>query len=280
MYIACDIGGTKFRIAKSVDLVNFDEPIIKETPDDPYDGLKMIAETIRELVANDPIDAMVFGIAGVLNSDHNFLLKSPHLPKWENVPIREFFEVEFGGVDGNTESQLKGTKIYIENDTDIVGLGEAVSGAGRGYEIVVYITISTGIGGVKIVNGKFEKNRFGFEPGFQILNNKTGENWEDVASGTAVENKYKTHPKEVAKTEAWRGIENDIVIGLHNSILHWSPDVVVVGGSMSKDLNPQNLRDGLRKIMKIHPEIPEINVAELGSIGGIHGGFAYLRQKK
>jgi len=266
MFISCDIGGTKFRVAKSDDLVNFDKPIIEETPNNPREGVDFIIETIKKVADGQSVEAIVVGIAGVLNRNHSFLIKSPHLPDWERVALK-----------GKLEEVLQ-TKVYVENDTDIVGLGEATAGAGKGFEIVVYITISTGIGGVKIINGKFEKNRFGFEPGFQILNNETVESWEDLASGTAVEKKYGKHPKEVAQTDAWKEIEKDVAIGIHNSILHWSPDVVVVGGSMAKDLDATRLTQKISEIMKIHPEIPIIKIAELGSIGGIHGGFAYLRQ--
>ncbi|HRY31068.1 MAG TPA: ROK family protein [Candidatus Paceibacterota bacterium] len=265
MYIACDIGGTQFRVAKSEDLVEFDEPIIEETPTNPKEGLKLIATTIRNLVKKEKVEAIIFGIAGIINPTHEFLLKSNHLKAWERVPIKEFFEKEFGA------------KVFIENDSAMVGLGEALAGAGKGFDSVVYITVSTGIGGAKIVRGKFEKNKFGFEPGYQILNNETGENWEDLASGTAVEKKYKKHPKEVAKTAHWQKIERNVAIGIHNSILHWSPDVVVVGGSMAKDLNADRLKEEISKLMKIHPEIPEIRLATLGSIGGIFGGFAYLK---
>jgi predicted NBD/HSP70 family sugar kinase len=278
MYIACDIGGTKFRIAGSKDLKNFTEPVIKDTPDSPEEGLKEIAETIKEIVnqpnyKDEKLEAVVFGIAGVLNADHSELIRSPHLPAWEKVPLKEIL--------GKTIFEINPeAKIYIENDTDIVGLGEAVDGAGKGFEIVVYITVSTGIGGVKVVNGKFEKNRFGFEPGHQILNNQSEKNWEELASGTAVEARYGKHPKEVAQTEAWAEVEHNIAVGLHNSILHWSPDVVVVGGSMAKDLDADRLKKGIKDLMKIHPEVPEIKIAKLGSIGGIHGGFAFLKGLK
>lgn len=267
MYIACDIGGTKFRVAKSDNCVDFDDPVIEETPDKPKDGIELIINTIKNLSNGEKIDAVVLGIAGVLNQDHSILLKSPHLPQWERINLKEKFEQELD------------TKIYIENDTDIVGLGEAVFGAGRGFEICTYITISTGIGGVKITNGRFEKNRHGFEPGFQIINNETKQNFEDLCSGTAVENKFKMHPKEVAKTDNWEEIENNIAVGLHNSIIHWSPDVLVIGGAMSKDLDEERMTQKISEIMKIHPELPTIKIAELGSIGGVYGGFAFLKQK-
>ncbi|HMP67670.1 MAG TPA: ROK family protein [Candidatus Paceibacterota bacterium] len=304
MYIACDIGGTKFRVAKSHDNVNFDEPVILDTPNNPTDGLRFIADTVLNLTKGQKITSAVFGIAGVLDQEHNFLIKSPHLPAWENIPLKEFFEKEFGAAGGKNSNnasnnssannssnslgffsrifgrtEARSPEIFIENDTDIVGLGEAVAGAGLGFEIVVYITVSTGIGGAKIVSGKFEKNRYGFEPGFQILNNQTGQNWEDISSGTVVEQKYKMHPKDVAKTPAWAEVERNVAIGIHNSILHWSPDVVVVGGSMARDFNFENLKKEISSMMKIHPKIPEIKMAELGSIGGIHGGFAFLRSR-
>ena len=271
MYFACDIGGTQTRIAASTDCHKFDDPIIEETPQNPADGLRLIIDTINLLVQkydpkNKKIDAIVLGIAGVLNEEHSFLLKSPNLNTWERIPIKEKLEKELN------------TKVHIEKDTDIVGLGEALSGAGRGVEICVYISISTGIGGVKIVNGKFEKNRYGFEPGFQILNNETGENWQDLSSGTAVQKKYQMHPKDVAKTENWNIVENNVAVGLNNSIVHWSPDVVVVGGAMSKDFDADSLTQKVQSIMRIHPTIPEIKIAELGSIGGVYGGFAFLRQ--
>lgn len=266
MYFACDIGGTKTRIAMSLDCVKFDDPIIEQTPDNPADGIQLVIETIQRLSKGEKIDAVAVGIAGVLNETHSFLLKSPHLISWEKIPIKEKMERSLD------------TKVHLENDTDIVGLGEAVAGSGRGFDICVYITISTGIGGVKIIKGKFEKNRYGFEPGFQILNVETGENWEDLASGTAVEKKFGMHPKDIAQSNNWDKIEEYVAMGLHNSIVHWSPDVIVLGGSMSRDFDAERMRNKIFKYMKIHPTIPEVRIAELGSIGGVHGGFAFLRQ--
>lgn len=267
MYIACDIGGTKTRIAGSTDLNGFDEPVIEETPDNPEDGLKLIVENAKKLAGEEKIDGICVGIAGVLNQEHEYLIKSPHLNAWEKVPIKEFLSKELD------------TNVYLENDTDLVGLGEATDGAGKGKEIVVYITISTGVGGVKIVKGSFVENRFGFEPGFLILNNETLENFEDLCSGTAVEKKFGMHPKEVAKTDDWQEIEKNICVGLHNCILTWSPDVLVVGGSMSKDLDADRLKKGIGDLMKIHPSLPEIKIAELGSTGGLNGGFAFIKSR-
>jgi glucokinase len=264
-YFVCDIGGTKTRIAKTKNLENFEEPIIFETPDDVIEGMNLIVENILKLSGGEKIEAICFGIAGVLDQNHNVLLRSFHLPNWQGVAIADFFAEKIS------------TKIFVENDTDIVGLGEAIFGAGKTFSKVVYISISTGIGGVKITDGQFEKNKFGFEPGFQILNWETGENFEELASGSATEEKFGMHPKEVAQSEHWSKIVDIIAVGLHNSIIHWSPEILVIGGSMSRDLDADILKTKINKIMKIHPDLPEIKIAELDSIGGLYGGMAFLK---
>jgi len=266
-YFVCDIGGTKTRIARTTDLEKFDEPIIFETPGDAITALNLIGENILSVSEGQEILAVCAGIAGVLDSAHSTLLKSFHLQSWQNLPIKEILE-----------TKLK-TTVYLENDTSIVGLGEATAGAGRGFSNVVYISISTGIGGVNVIDGKYHENKFGFEPGFQILNHATKENFEDLASGTFVQKKFGMHPKEVAQTENWEPIVDVIAAGLHNSIVHWSPDVLVVGGSMSNDLRADILTEKISAIMKIHPSLPVIKIAELGSIGGLYGGLAFLKEK-
>jgi glucokinase len=59
--------------------------------------------------------------------------------------------------------------VYLENDTALAGLGEAHFGAGQGIDIMVYHTISTGVGGVKIEHGEIDEASTGFEPGHQVL---------------------------------------------------------------------------------------------------------------
>lgn len=265
-YFVCDIGGTKTRIARTTNLDNFDNPVIFETPNSPEEGIEKIINHIKEMSEGKEIFSICVGIAGVLNSDNSSVLRSFHLSDWQNIPIKKIIEEKIS------------TKVYLQNDTDIVGLGEAVFGAGRNFSNIVYISISTGIGGVKIVDGKFEKNKYGFEPGFQILNCETGENFEDLASGSAIEKRFAMHPKEIAQTDHWDYIVEIIAAGLHNSILHWSPEVLIVGGSMSKDLRADILYKKIGEIMKIHPSLPEIKIAELDSIGGLYGGMAFLKQ--
>ena len=70
----------------------------------------------------------------------------------------------------------------IANDTAVVGLGEAHRGAGIGYNIVTYITVSTGVGGTRIVDGRIDRRIYGFEPGHQTIDIDNSV-WEGSASG-------------------------------------------------------------------------------------------------
>lgn len=172
-----------------------------------------------------------------------------------------------------------GGSVYIKNDCEMVGLGEAIYGAGREKEIVGYITFSTGIGGAKIINGKIGPTHYAFEPGYMLIPSKEGEvdYFERLVSGSAIRGKYGEIGKDMDPN-----IENEIikimVIGLNNISVLWSPDVIVLGGSIPHFLNVSKIEEELKNHLKIYPEIPEIKLATLGKEGGLYGGLALLQR--
>lgn len=159
----------------------------------------------------------------------------------------------------------------------------------KGYGIVVYITVSTGVGGVRIIDNYIDKRAYGFEPGHQIIDIdntvcpecKSGE-LEDLVSGTAMTYRFGVKAYEIKDQNLWdEELPRLLAYGLHNTILHWSPDVVVLGGSMivgDPAINVEQTNEHLRNISKIFPELPAVKKAELGDFGGIHGALAFVRQ--
>lgn len=277
IYALYDIGGTKTRVAISRDGVNFEEPQIFNTPKDYRDGIKQIASVSKEL-AGGPITAAGGDIAGVLSKDRTMLLESPHLLGWSGRAIPQLLSHELG------------CPVYLENDAAIVGLGEACNGAGRGAEIVAYITVSTGVGGARIVNGKVDVAMYGFEPGHQIIDaggalhkgsGGYGIDLEGYISGSAIEMRYGKKPYEMTDPAFWDEMARLLAYGLNNTIVHWSPDVVVIGGSMMKQIGiPVNrVRDHLAGMLHIYPQLPRIVKAELGDIGGIYGALHHVLNK-
>mgnify|MGYP001586647853 CR=1 FL=1 len=270
MYITVDVGSTNIRIAGSRDLENLTEPVIKRTPQEYSEGIAHIADTAGGIAQGESIDAIAIGIPARLTLDRRGLYKNRNLPDWDGRMIADDLE------------KTLSTRAYLENDTMQVGQGEAVFGAGKGSRIVVYMTVSTGVNAVRVVDGKIEPSVYGYETGFQYLS--TDENpvdLMDLIAGRAVAEKYGKHPKELGKDNpVWEELARTTAIGLHNTVLHWSPDKVVLGGSMFNDIgiSVDRVQFHLKTIMKAFPTIPEIVHSSLGDIGGLWGGLALLRQ--
>jgi predicted NBD/HSP70 family sugar kinase len=277
-YIVFDIGGTNMRVAYSRDGVPFEEPRIVHTPKDFDEGMREFGRLARECAGGAPITHAGGGIASPLSRDRTTILNSPHLPGWSGKPVREAMSHELG------------VPVFIENDTAIVGLGEAVAGAGKGYPIVAYMTISTGVGGVRIVNEKIDISAVGFEPGHQIIDASgglhatsvggNGIDLEGYISGTAISERYGKKPYEITDAPFWDEMARLLAYGINNTIVHWSPDVVVLGGSMMNTIGipVDRVEAHLRGLLHIFPELPVIAHSSLADIGGLHGGLAFVRQ--
>ncbi len=228
MYVYFDIGGTKTRVSISHDQQTFVEPRKFDTPQDFETLLAMLRETVRELGGDESIEAVGGGIAGPFDRARSVLLTAPNLPSaWAGRHVAD----ELVGVFG--------APVFIENDSAIVALGEAYHGAGKGDGIVAYITVSTGVGGARIVDGHIDRSVFGFEPGHQILDiDKTifpmlhAPDAEGLLSGTATAKRFGMKAYEVADPAVWEELSLLLAHMLNNTIVHWSPDSVVLGGSM------------------------------------------------
>lgn len=265
------------RLAVSKNGKIFDEPKIVPTPKDFKEGVSVFKKLAFELANKEKIEATAGGIAGPLNKERTELVNSPNIPGWIGKSIKEEF------------SKAIGAEVFIENDADVVGLGEAVFGAGKGYHIVAYLTISTGVGGGRIVGGRIDENALGFEPGHQIIDpggtmcpscNAPG-HLEGYISGTAIEKKYGKKPYEITDDKIWDETAHFLAIGLNNTIVHWSPDIVVLGGSMMKEIGIpiERVRHHLKNLLRIFPELPRIEKAKLKDVGGLYGAMALLNQK-
>lgn len=279
MYLLFDIGGTNMRIAISCDGVTFEEPRIISTPKDFDAGILAIKNIATELTGGEKLTAAGGGIAGALDRSRTMFLNSPHLPGWNSKPLKSALE------------HALGVPVFIENDTAIVGLGEAVAGTGKGHGIVAYLTVSTGVGGVRIVDQKIDVSAMGFEPGHQIIDADgtlcrgtvcgTGFDLEGAISGTAITERYNKKPHEIVDKSFWDEMARVLAYGLNNTIVYWSPDIVVIGGSMMKEIGIpiDRVRAHLNGILHIFPELPHIEHSALGDIGGLHGALHYVKQQ-
>jgi len=270
-----DIGGTRSRFACSPDGIEMGEPEICDTPQDFDEAIDLFSNLCKK-VCGDNVHKAVGGIAGALNKEKTGLYRAPNLMHWEG---RDFTK-EFG-------EKIK-APVYIENDTAVVGLGEFAYGAGEKYDIVVYITISTGVNGVKISNGKIDESTYGFEIGHQIIDfddsvietTASRGTLEDFVSGREFSKRHGgAHPKTIRNEKIWRQMAEWTAVGLYNTILHWSPQMVIMGGSMMRDIPINIVEQKTHDLLSdVHPDLPIIVKAKLDDVGGLWGALEFAKQ--
>ncbi len=256
LYLALDFGGTRSRAA----LFDGDMRMIRraETPSRVNEGPDRVFNRLiglgKSLTDAEGAPASI-GIAapGPLDTGAGVIIKAETLPGWSQAPI------------GATMSQaFAGAPVAVENDANLGAVAEYHLGAGQGADPMLYLTISTGIGGGAIINGELYTGFGGLaiEPGHMRFRSRDGaiRRWEELASGTALGNLARRQLKAGAVSAALR--ESDLLdgkavgeaalagdgfaleclrqvgawlgLGLVNLLHLFNPAAIVLGGSVMK----------------------------------------------
>ncbi len=263
------MGATHTRVAASTDGKTISEPVIFDTDPDFEKGIAEFIKAVENLANGQSITALSGSIFGVLSRERDSITQSLNHPDWANKPIKQLLSDHFG------------VPLILANDMEAIGMGEALFGGGRQKSIVGYITISTGVNGIRIVDQAIDRNALGFEIGYHIIGtDPTGNplSFEDAAGGNSLQKRYGKQPVEIAKDDdLWPQVIQSVAIGVHNAILFWSPEVIVFGGSMMRDIPLSDLRNRVGQLLKPFPEPPEFRSAELGNKSGLLGALALVK---
>jgi len=265
-YIGIDVGGTKVLTAladeKGLILKKAQEPTEADKGEEII--ISNIKKSIDRVINNSPITKkevkrIGIGSPGPLDLEKGLIIENSNL-SWTNVPIVEILE------------EMTGIPVILENDANAAALGEKHFGAGREADNIVYITISTGIGGGIIINKKIYHGGKGNagEVGHMTLipdsNYQCGCGnygcFEAVASGTAIarrgrevlnkeresliKNYSKNEPDNIdaplIASAARAGDEQAIEIfkltgrllgiGISNVVNLFDPEIVLLGGGV------------------------------------------------
>jgi glucokinase len=267
LVLGIDLGGTKILSA----VIDLDQKIRSRdhsvTPATQGQDAVMeaVVRSVRRCLEKGELDisritAIGLGAPGPSNPDTGVLFTSPNLPGWENVPIRDVVYQEFG------------REVCLINDANAAALGEARFGAGRGARHFIYITVSTGIGGGVVIDGKVYTGSIGTagELGHMTIDDEgplcnCGNRgcWETLASGTALAREARRKVKEgfrtsilehaggdpeqitaqVVQTAAEQGddVARELIartgyylgVGFANLINIFNPERIVIGGGLS-----------------------------------------------
>ena len=142
--LAMDIGGTHMRAAvfpknktKPSHQIRIRTRVKGETP------LQRLLKLIHEVTPEgETIDSVGIAIPGLFDPHEGIIITAPNIPEWAGVPITGMIQEEIGA------------PTYMGNDANLAALGEWGFGAGKGHHDLIYLTVSTGIGGGIISNDK------------------------------------------------------------------------------------------------------------------------------
>ena len=303
--VGVDLGGTKISAALS----NLNGEVISQTtvPTNANEGeipvLNRIIESVDKVIKDgcaeyEDIAAIGIGSPGPLDAEKGIIIYTPNLP-FKNFNLVDPLKNKFG------------VPVFLDNDANVAAIGEYMFGAGRGAKDVVFFTVSTGIGGGAVLNGKvyrghtsnaLEIGHMTVAPDGPRCNCGNIGCVEATSSGTAIakrgqealNSKVETSLRKYDKVtsyevfvEAAAGdpICKDIIdnalnylgIAIANAVSIFDPEVIIVGGGVSKagDIVFDTIRKVVNKrCFKSMSESVKIVPAGLGTDAGVIGAVS------
>lgn len=134
--IAIDIGGTQLRAAvyphDSTTPITVQRAPTLGMQEGVFDRLTALIDSVWP---DQPVEVICAAVPGPLNPYTGIIIETPNIPSWTNYPLADLLSKKYK------------VPAYIGNDANLAVLGEWLYGAGKGHHDIVYLTISTGIGG-------------------------------------------------------------------------------------------------------------------------------------
>lgn len=303
--VGVDLGGTKISTALS----DLEGKIINQTtiPTDAHEGempvLNRIINSIEKVVNDssisyEDIKGIGIGSPGPLDAKQGIIITTPNLP-FKNFNLVKPISEKFG------------IPVFLDNDANVAAIGEFMFGAGKGAENIVFFTVSTGVGGGAVLNGKvyrghtsnaLEIGHMTVAPNGPRCNCGNVGCVEATSSGTAIAKrahealstkvetslrKYENVTSYEVFVEAAAGdpVAKDIIddamnylgIAVANAVSIFDPEYVIIGGGVSKagDVVFDTVRKVVNKrCFKSMAESVKIVPAGLGTDAGLVGAVA------
>ncbi len=309
--LGIDLGGTKLDAGIMNSSGNLNARMRCQTeaqkgPNSVINKIKFIIESLikQQNIQKRDIAGIGIGIPGFIDSYNGKIAALTNLPGWENIPLSDIIKSAFN------------LPVKIDNDANVAAYGEYLYGSGSGTNNFFYMTVSTGIGGGIIVNGKaYHGANHGAGEIGHIIIDMNGEKcscgnygcFEAMASGTAMakfaekamDMGHKSIINEIAGNRAIKAehvfeaaVKGDSLavelvnkealylgIGICNTIAMYNPERIAIGGGISNQwdvLYPKIMETVKNRALKHNLKACDIVKAELGSNSGIIGAAALI----
>jgi predicted NBD/HSP70 family sugar kinase len=268
MYLGIDVGGTKtlFAVFDKAGKIVYEKKI--PTNKSYIKFLKDVGALIKADLAEFDIRQACCAIPGKVDRRRGMGVDFGNLA-WHNTPIKDDFK-----------KLLHGVPVLVENDANLAGLSEALL-VHKKYNKALYLTVSTGIGGGLIIDGKIDEDFADIEPGHMMINHEgVLQQWEDFASGRALKARYGKLASEIDDASIWRAYSLDLAIGIQELLAIIQPDVVIIGGGVGSHFEKFGayLEGELFKMKDPMVENPPITAAKRPEEAVIYGCFDFIKQ--
>ncbi|OGL35433.1 hypothetical protein A3F65_01655 [Candidatus Saccharibacteria bacterium RIFCSPHIGHO2_12_FULL_47_16b] len=266
MYLAVDVGASKtlFAVFSRDGHIKHKQKIKTDLDYDKF--LKDVADTLAQDIYKD-IDAACFAFPGWFDFEKGIFIAGGRLP-WHNLPLKK-----------DLSKLLPHQKILIHNDAKLAALSEAKL-APQKYRKILYLTLSTGIGGGVIVDGRIEPEFEILEPG-QMMFDYDGkkQKWESFASGRALFERYGRRAAEIEDKKIWHDYAKLVAMGLQELLVIIRPDLIIFGGGAGGHIDKFKtfLMAELQKTGSPLVNVPPMVKAKRPAEAVIYGCYEYLK---
>jgi predicted NBD/HSP70 family sugar kinase len=275
VYVGLDIGGTTLLVASADGQGRIGRRVQRPTPVELDAGLDALHGMIAEVAGGRPIAGIGAAIGGPL--DWRTGVVSPlHQPQWRDVPLRRIMEDRWS------------CRFGVDVDTNVAALGEYRFG-GQQAARFLYLTLSTGMGGGFLIDGRVYRGAGGAHPeaahqavAFRCrhpdkVHCECGapDCLEALVSGNAVRRIYGRCAEELTEEE-WAEVSYNLGQGLRNLAALYAPDVIVLGGGLAVGRGSR-LLDAAGAVMRDHLRIvpaPALRLSRLGYDTALMGAIA------
>ncbi|MCS7010546.1 MAG: ROK family protein [Anaerolineales bacterium] len=301
--IAIDLGGTQLRVAAFSPQSSTPLRVIRTSTPTLRDEIFLeISKAIDTLKTEGELLGICAACPGPTDPARGIILSAPNIPGLENYPLGTLLQERYG------------VPASVQNDANMAAVGEWRYGAGRGHKDLLYLTISTGIGGGVICNNQLIIGAHGLAAEFGHITvlpdgplcscGQRG-HLEAISSGTAIA-RYVTEqiaagrPSSLAEEtnitardvamaarqgdalakEAYDRAARFLAQGMADFLHLFNPSIVILGGgvSQSRELFFEPMQQLLQKLVMSSAYLKELQIvpAELGDDAGLLGAFVHV----
>jgi predicted NBD/HSP70 family sugar kinase len=263
MIIAVDTGGTKTLLTLFTNSGSVVKDFRFPTPAKQEDYLIELADQVAHFIKDvnpKQLRALCLASPGLIE-DNVIVWGGGNLP-WKNVQIARALRPVLP----------LGTPVFAENDANLGALGEARM-LKQKPRMVLYVTVSTGIGAGVVTDGILNPYLLSSEAGhMQLEYDGRIRRWETFASGKAITKMYGKMAKDITSKRAWKHIADRISRGFLALIPMLQPDIIIIGGSIGTHF--EKYEDHLRMLLREHT-LPNIAVPPIIQAANPEEAVAY-----